>query len=331
MPEQLSLEVFEGMSHAGRNRTCGVGKLPNIIWSYSRRNLLEQCPRRYYFTYYGANKKTALHQENKEFLWFLKGMPNRYERAGTILHLVVAKSLRDSLNGGAIDPERLQRWARSIFEKDIEYSQSDPEGRNPPWEKFPPVLLWEFYSGVPEANQKCQETLTHLCRSVDTFARSSTYAAFRDLRRYKDVLIEKWISVPGLPFRVTGRIDLALSTSTETVVLDWKMGEVSNGEDSLQLASYALWACQHFDVEPESVQLLIASLGSDSLMATQFTDVMLRRGRARIMQDAELMGVMDSYGMKGRAEAFSPCAQPAVCSLCPFLSACQEGRDCIGS
>lgn len=331
MAEQLALEMFGEGSQAAPGRARGDGALPKINWSYSRRNLLEQCPRRYYFAYYGANKKTASQQEGKEFLRFLKDMPNRYERAGTILHLVVAKSLRDSMNGSVIDPERLQRWARTIFEKDIQHSQSDPQGRNPPCGNYPPVLLREFYRGFPDATQKCQETLDRLARSVDTFARSSNFASFRDLGQYKDVLIEKWISVSGLPCKVRGRVDLAFTNATETVVLDWKMGEVSSGSDSLQLVSYALWACQHFGVEAESVQLLMASLGSDSLLPTHFTDAMLRRGRARIMQDSELMSVMDPYGINGRAEAFSACAQPAVCSLCPFLSVCQEGRDCIDS
>ena len=331
MPEQLSLEMFGEGSQAVPGRSHRDGMLPKINWSYSRRNLLEQCPRRYYFTYYGTNKKTALQQEGKEFLRFLKDMPNRHERAGTILHLVVAKSLRDSMNGSVIDPERLQRWACTIFEKDIEYSQSDPQGRNPPCGNYPPVLLREFYRGLPNARQECQETLDRLASSVDTFARSSNFASFRDLRQYKDVLIEKWISVAGLPCQVRGRVDLAFTNATETVVLDWKMGAVSSGDDSLQLVSYALWACQHFGVEAESVRLLIASLGSDALLQTQFTEAMLRRGRARIIQDSELMSVMDPYGMNGRAEAFSACAQPAVCFLCPFLSVCQEGRDCIDS
>ena len=306
-------------------------RLDGVTWSYSRRNLIEQCPRRYYFAYYGSNKNVALKDPQKPLLMFLKRLSSRYERAGSILHLTIATALRNSLKGRTIDSTGLQRWARGIFEKDIEYSIRDPRGQNPSTERFPPVLLREFYYDQDDAEGECRGVMGSLTSGIGAFAEEPSYAAFRELRNHPRVLIESWTSLSDFPCRVNGRVDLAVQTDTSVLVLDWKMGHDSNVDDSLQLASYALWACDHFDVSPESVQIMKAPLADGVLISSQVDEGMLRRGQARILQDVELMNAMDEYGKNGQSDAFTPCAQAGVCSFCPFLEACEEGRDCVSS
>lgn len=306
-------------------------QLDGVTWSYSRRNLIEQCPRRYYYAYYGSNKNVALNEPQKALLTFLKKLSNRYERAGSILHLTIATALRNARKGRTIDSGGLQRWARGIFEKDISYSIRDPRGENPSSERYPPVLLREFYYGMDDAEEECRSVLDNLTSGIRAFAEEPSYGAYRDLRNYPRVLIESWTSISDFPCRVSGRVDLAVQTDTDVLVLDWKMGHDSNVDDSLQLASYALWACDHFDVLPESVQVMKAPLADGTLISSQAGEGMLRRGKARILQDVELMNTMDGYGKSGQSEAFTPCAQLGVCSYCPFLEACEEGRDCVSS
>ena len=305
--------------------------IDGITWSYSRRGLLEQCPRRYYYAYYGANKNLALNDPQKTHLMFLKALVSRYERAGSILHLAIATALRNSLKGRPIYSSGLQRWAGSIFEKDIDYSIRDPKGQNPSSERFPPVLLREFYYGVVDAEYECRNVLERLMSGVRSFAEEPSYTDFRKLDNYPRVLIESWASVSDFPCRISGRVDLAVQTDDSVMVLDWKMGRDYNVDDSLQLASYALWACERFDVSPESVQLMKAPLADGILISSLADKGMLRRGSARILQDVELMVAMDGYGRRGLSEAFTPCAQPRVCSFCPFLEVCEEGRDCVSS
>lgn len=329
MATQLAFELLEPAAQPPRASTKGRFGTGTISWSYSRRNLLEQCPRRYYYQYYGSIRKAAPDQHDKPLLRFLKTLPNRHERVGTILHFVIAKALRGSAQGATVDSRNLRSWARRVFEQDVEYSLRDPRGMDPPIGKYPPVLLREFYYESSSAESDCQIALERLTSAIEFFAESSTYADFRDLTAYTEVLIEQSVSVPGLPFKVRGRVDLALSRLSEAVVLDWKLAASSSGDDSLQLVSYALWACDHFGIGPDSVEVLKASLTSDTLERTRLTQTVLRRGRARMMQDVESMVAMESYGIEGEADAFSACAQPRVCGLCPFLEVCQEGRAAV--
>ena len=303
--------------------------LSGVAWSFSRRGTFEQCSRRYFYQYYGSTKRGSLPESDLKQLRFLKKLSNRHERAGQLLHLGVAKFLRDSVAGGVVNPSGLVRWVSGIFQKDIAYSASDSQGTDAPPGQYPPVLLTEYYHGQPDAEELCVAASERMTAGFENFFSSSSCARFRDLAGYSDVLVEKRISIEDFPVKVSGQVDLAFRDHADVFVVDWKLGDASSAEDSLQLVSYALWACQHFDVEPDMVRLVKVHLASDTIVEARMDELAFKRGRARIMQDAERMAVMDRYGRAGTEDAFTPCAQPAVCSLCPFLRVCKEGRSCL--
>jgi hypothetical protein len=110
--------------------------------------------------------------------------------------------------------------------------------------------------------------------------------------------------------------------------VDWKLGEEDNaGDDSLQLAVYALWAVQTYGYEPRSIRVCKIFLGSEKIVDFRCNDEVLAVARARILQDAERMLLLDKYGKDANANAFTPSAQQAVCRLCSFLKVCPEGKE----
>ena len=50
--EQLALLTTDELGRADRSR-----ELARIEWSYSRRVILERCPRQYYYEYFGASAR----------------------------------------------------------------------------------------------------------------------------------------------------------------------------------------------------------------------------------------------------------------------------------
>ena len=323
---QMQLELMPPPSSASVRGDLGLNR---VTWSYSRRGVFEQCPRRYFYQYYAASKRGSHLGDVGRRVHFLKGLSNRHLRAGALLHLGVAQFLRNSLAGDVVDPSGLARWIAVLFDKDMAYSANDPQGLNPRPGPYPPVLLTEFYSGRPDAEDLCLATRDRMTAGFETFCGSPSYAQFRELTNYFDVSVEKSIAIPGLPFKVRGQVDLAFRDRSSVFVVDWKLGDASSADDSLQLAAYAQWACQDFGVEPEAVHLVKGHLSSGTIVADQVDGAAIRRGRVRMMQDVERMAAMDGYGRDGNEDAFTPCAQPAVCSLCPFLEVCQEGRACL--
>src|SRR5260370_35659974 len=93
-------------------KPVAVDCIADVEWSYSRRSLLEQCARRYYYAYYGANLRDAPDEPDKIRLHRLKKLQNRYTRAGKIVHLMIATYFRKAQHRDVWTLDRLIKWAR---------------------------------------------------------------------------------------------------------------------------------------------------------------------------------------------------------------------------
>ena len=303
-------------------------RLSGLTWSHSRRSTLEQCPRRYYYEYYGANTRTAKGESAKEELRALKKVENRHERAGSLLHLAIGSYFRRSRNGERSDIDGLIAWARAKFADDRAYSRAHPEGGPAGGSaKYPPVLLREYHYALLDAEALCDDADSRLAAALRTFATGDNFAAFRAGGASQDALVETTLKLSGLPCKVGGRLDLAYRSDGQATIVDWKLGAGDGGgDDSLQLAVYGLWAVEHFGCQPETLRICKAYLGSGEVAEFRIDRAVLAAARARIIQDAERMAAVDRYGRDAIAAAFTPCAHPAVCGLCAFQRACPEGR-----
>lgn len=305
-----------------------VDAIRKVAWSYSKRTVLEQCTRKYYYSYFGGNKRLAKDDENKETIVMLKRLQNRYERVGQILHLVIGAYLRNSQKGNSWNADRLKNWASEIFEKDVAYSQ-DPSSMDISNDKYPPALLAEFYYELPDARELCLQVKKRLIQALDTFLNSEAVSQYRRGGSHVDAIIEKPFTITeNLACKTEGRIDLAYFSENRFTIVDWKLGEEDNaGDDSLQLAVYALWAVQTYGYKPRSIRVCKIFLGSEKVVDFGCDDEVLAVARARILQDAERMLLLDRYGKDANANAFTPSAQKAVCRLCSFMKVCPEGKE----
>lgn len=294
-----------------------------ITWSHSLRSALERCARLYYYTYFGANKQTARGEPQKDTLHFLKNVETRQQRAGSILHTAIGAYFRKAKQGDFWGASRLVDFARRIFVEDIAFSRDNPDGPVPTDEKFPPVLLREYHYRHPEADRLCEEALEGLVRNVRGFASSEVFETYRAAGREPGSEVERHFQLTGLPCQVTGVVDLALVRAGQVTVVDWKSGPAdSSGNDSLQLAVYALWAADRFSCASDAIQVFKAHPAAEQVVEFQVTDSVLAAARQRVVQDAELMVTVRDYAEKGVSVAFSRCLQPRVCAMCSFERVC---------
>ena len=302
--------------------------LENVVWSHSRRSTLEQCTRKYYYEYYGSNKKAAKGEPNKNELHFLKQLQNRYERTGSILHLVIGQYLKKAQKGDIWTLARLESWATDIFLKDIAYSKAKHEPDEDPINSYPPTFLQEFYYSVGNAHGLCQESLELMLQALRSFYNDTAFDHYRRNGINDNSLIEYPLKIKTLPCKVDGRLDLAFRDNLIYTIVDWKSGESDGGgDDSLQLAVYALWAIEHYSCSPDTVRIYKAYLRGSNIVEFDIDDQILNVARARIIQDAERMAYMRSYGEAALADAFSPCGHKSVCLLCPYRNICSDGRN----
>ena len=302
-------------------------KAKSRSWSFSRRSTLEQCARRYYYEYYGGSKRTAKNEGNKDKLHFLKQIQNRYERTGSILHLVISHHLKKMQEGENISLERLEGWAKKMFDEDLKISVNY-QGITPPEGKYPPVILQELYFDIPNALALCQEAFDNAMNALRSFCFSQNYAHFRNAGGKPGGLVEHPFKIKKPLFRIDGKIDLAYIEDGKIFIVDWKSGgNDGGGGDSLQLCTYALWGVEYYSCMPQDIQVMKAFLREDETVLFDVNSRLLNIAHARIAQDVERMVSLEKYGEEAIADAFSPCGHVAVCKLCAYRSLCPEGRN----
>ena len=293
-------------------------------WSYSRRGVLEQCPRKYYYQYYGSNLNMAKDDPQKKDLRFLKKLQNRHLRSGDILHFVIRWYLKKLQEKKQLSLEGLLRWALNIYRKDIKYSQQYKHGSSLLDDFRDPKLLQEFYYKLSDAQSLCIEVEERLIMALTNFIESHNFAQFREGASNPSALIEETVHLKNDYFTLSGKVDLVYWINDKVMIIDWKIGGSGSSDDSLQMLAYALWAKQKFELPPDSITLQMVHLADNTVSTFSVCEKKLNRAEARILQDLERMQAVDKYGIQGVGEAFTPCAQPKVCEMCQFQEVCPK-------
>jgi hypothetical protein len=326
--EQLALLPAEELGPAGRSR-----ELARIEWSYSRRVVLERCPRQYYYEYFGASAREAVEEPLKPALRVAKETSNRHLRVGDLVHAAIARHFRGAQKGTPVALDQLEWSVLTSFRADRDRSRAVAAGRYlTQVEQFPPVVLREYVHAEPEVEQLMDQAEERLVAALRSFAGSAVFEPLRLAGRGPDAVVEAPFHLRGLTCRVQGKVDLGYPTPDGAVVVDWKLGDTEHeGHDSLQLAVYALWGIERFGRRPGTLRLLKAFLRSGEVREYAVDEDMRRMARLRIAQDAERMAAMEGYGADGVADAFPAVARRRVCSHCPFRGVCPEALEVLAA
>lgn len=304
------LDMFE---HALGEHSSTLG----VVWSYSRRQVLEQCPRRYYYQYYTSAATRAMEETQRETLKFLKTLSNRYMWAGKVLHSLIRQYLIILREGREQKLESLLNRAKVTYRVGLDKasaSKDDKQSRG----------LLEFYYGLADAEQLLGENEERLIAALTNFVTSSVFTPFIQGAMGPEVHTEDSIKLAIDHSRARGKIDLAYSEGGSIIIVDWKLGSPGNSDEGLQLSFYALWGVEAYQCLPQNISVSAAHLCDNLVAPVSISDNTLRQTKARILQDLEKMRMLDVYGKNAVEEAFSPCSLPLVCALCPFQAVCPK-------
>jgi CRISPR/Cas system-associated exonuclease Cas4 (RecB family) len=302
MFESVQLDMFEGVSQSE------VTSSSKIEWSYSRRSLLEQCPRRYYYQYYGSAGRTAKGEPQKETLRFLRALSNRYLLAGKILHSVIREYFNKKLTCGVEwAPEESLNWTQWMYRRAQQNSQ----------------VLLEFYYDLPDAEELYIQSEAVLLNAVTNFIDNPALLPFRQGGSQQEARIEKRFRVNIGRILGIGQADLVYPDGSKIVIVDWKMRPGAANE-ILQLAFYALWATKEYGCSLDDIALYKVHLSTNDIVPLLILPENLERTKARIIQDVEIMQMLERYGKEANARAFTPCGHALVCALCQFQAVCPK-------
>lgn len=291
-------------------------------YSYSKRDSLESCARRYFYDYYAGAKSVPFDVERKATLRAMKELKNRHLWAGEILHSLIQLRLA---RGQTWSPTWFLQQAVQRFDRAVVFSRNPTQSHT---EKYPPPMLSEFAYREPDAEESVQASREKLTTALNHFlVHPDVTAAYRKLLTADHLVEQKVGGLKLAGFSLDGKIDLVAHDASGVAVLDWKIGEDDDSsEDSLQLLIYSWWAGNKFGEAPERIRSRKIFLSAPELgREVQVNQAVIRRGRARVVQDIQMIEELDDFGRRGIEEAFTPCEKPNVCRQCKYRGICSAG------
>ncbi|MGD2034375.1 MAG: hypothetical protein PVF73_04920, partial [Bacteroidales bacterium] len=145
-----------------------------IKWSYSKREFLRQCLRKYYFHYYGSNLKLALKEKRKEDIRYYKSFSNKYLVFGDIIHKIIAYRILQYKKGNNWDEAAIKSFGYSKVNDAIIASENI--NRNKEFSEHDNIFMEIIFN--EESSEKLrQEGYAKIDSSIENLYNSSNFNA----------------------------------------------------------------------------------------------------------------------------------------------------------
>ncbi|HVP68592.1 MAG TPA: PD-(D/E)XK nuclease family protein [Anaeromyxobacteraceae bacterium] len=293
-------------------------------WSKSRHEKLVECPRAYYYHYYGSwgGWDAAAGASTRE-LYVLKKLSSRWQWAGSVVH----EALRHLLNRARVSGDRksledlvaqTHRRSRAIWAASREKSY----WREP--SKIEGLVEHEYGEAVPSEEWKrlWDEVIEG---SIRSFYASDTFD------RIRATPAERWLTVDELDSwafegtKIWVAIDFAYRDERGRVhVLDWKTGR-ERGVDHLQVAIYARYAREKWGVPADDVVGGLVYLGAGAERVDVAVDEAALTASGDKMREsiASMKALLEDERQNvARIGRFPQVEDRDACRRCPFRRPC---------
>ncbi len=316
----MQLDLFGNIVIANE----GASVASKVNWSYSKMQIFRDCPRKYYYMYYGSKKRNAKDEPLKMELIELSKLSNKYMVQGNLIHQMIGLYFNKAKKNDFWDYGKTSNFAKMILNETIEYNNSVKKGISVDNTKYPKALLKELLVKDVDSIKLKDEMLSTIDQCIKIFFESDVYKEVRLGGISYDSLVEGDTSFTLTEsINVDGKVDLAFLSDKTLNITDWKTGKKGVEDTSLQLLVYALWAKKINHWKFDTVEIKKAYLASCELEKLEFSDVNVERAKVRIMQDAEILNEMNDYGKMAEGSAFTM-HKGKNCLQCPYEKICYK-------
>ena len=292
-------------------------------WSFSRNNAFNACKRKYYYSYYGSwggwNKDA---DELSKKLYLLNKMSSLPMLAGTIVHDEVERTLKAVRYGRNADIVKSKENVIKVFKQSWAQSKNKDWEDNPKWKTN---LFEHFYNQKP-TDEALLDIRDLMLNSIDGFFASDSY---RFIQTMSD---SQWLAIEDLDsFEVHGaklwvKLDFAIRHGERVYIYDWKTGKVAK-ENEVQLAIYALYAQQKWDVDLNLIRLFDVYLNQQLPVKVKPTKRLIDSAKVFIETSIDAMKdlLTDVENNKTEIDLFPMVGEDREsypCSYCSFQTVC---------
>jgi PD-(D/E)XK nuclease superfamily protein len=298
-------------------------EFPEFSWSQSRRSTFRDCPRKYYWQYYGShNGWEDEAPAETQLAYRLKQLTNLHILVGSIVHESASRAILDARGGKApYSADALLKGGKKRLNQAYVESQKKADWeRNPKWRS----MLQEFYYGTGPSSALIDRIRDKLTNCLRNLLASQSY---RDALQAPFVEV-KSVDQPMTTFKLGGHViyaqpDLLYRLGNgEWRIVDWKTGD--EGEiHAGQLRIYGLYVRQRPDIEKGAALTgVLEYLLTGEQETVPITDDDLRQQEGEVLDSIQAMqrylANPETNQPRGK-ESFPLSADLSMCRYCNFF------------
>ncbi|MFD2172140.1 PD-(D/E)XK nuclease family protein [Tumebacillus lipolyticus] len=299
---------------------------PEKSWSHSRDQFFQECPRKYYYQYYGShNGWRADAPERAQALYRLKQLLNLYLYLGETLHDAAEMYINrwEQKGVGFLRDELFQRVRNLLNQAYRESLDADAWWQAPKRRK----MLAELYYSQEKrlADRAVAEIKSRMGACVDHLIQSESLHEVIRNPEYRLVEVEKLNSFYLQGIKVYVKLDaLYRHEAGKYVIIDWKSGlEDDRNEEQMQL--YAYYLHNALGAPLEKIEIRTEYLLKGSCHKEEISFQGLEAIEQKILDSAAEMDLMllDPEANRPRPEEeFRPALDARSCRFCNFRAIC---------
>lgn len=229
-------------------------------WSKTRDEVFRACLRQYWFAYYGYwNGWLENAPERTRQIYVLKNLKNRQMWAGEKVHDCIQRSLNNIRRGvKVLSVDEIV--SITIDQMRAEFRSSKLKNY---WKNLKSCGLFEHEYEVELSDDQWKEVAGSVETCLRNFYASGIYDGLKSHPKGEWLEVEEFSSFHLDHTRINLAIDCAIREGEDVYLYDWKTGRSLSEDLSIQLACYALYAMEKWNVHPDSLRIIEYNLSFD--------------------------------------------------------------------
>ncbi len=299
-----------------------------LSWSASRAREFERCRRENWFARYGSWGWWKEKPPGKRYeIMVHKNLTSLAAFAGDCVHRALERWFELRRGGTRMTAAELFEEARELFRAGWRDSQGGG------WKERPNRRnhLEEHHYGMEIPRERTESYRVLMERCARNFIELPALESVRNSAPEQWLAVEAMDTYQFLGTRVYAIPDFALQEGERIHIYDWKTGRPRE-EDRFQLHTYALYACEKWAADPESIELHAVYLGTGKVETLTVDPYYLSEVQDRMSESVRAMmevhydpdrdeAVMEHWGPTGAPEACPHCRFRGLCDAAPVSGA----------
>ena len=294
-----------------------------FTWSVSRDGVFRECPRQYYFQYYGSWSGWEFDApERTRNLYVLKQLKNRAMWVGQVVHDCIKRSLDNISRGIPVLPlEEIMSITRDRMRQDFRSSRAGAYWNNPKTN----CGLYEHEYNIDTTDEQWRESADQVDQCLRNFYQSETYDTLLKTPREDFLEVERFSNFDLDGDEVTIKLDCAIRDRDKIVIYDWKTGRSEQSGLSFQMACYAYYASNHYRIPVKHVVTRRFELLQDEVYEQSVGEASLEELLGYIRGSIkDMKSLLDDPDKNTAGENnFAKVEKREVCYRCNFFKVCK--------